>query len=557
MQTLSYWAKYLTSLPVVTLSLTGCFGEPEYLDQNWTEENDFRVQSYHTSQGSQLIPYDWYINLQAANGLHPLHDNATYEALRYLPDYTPDPAVNPDGLPIGFVKDSDPNTGDWIGINCAACHTGQLIFDTTLLRIDGAPSMGDYRGLLQTVRDAIGATLASPSRFNHFARRLNIKTQSAKSQLRDELEATVSELDQSITNASSPDHIPGYGRIDAFAAIKNEVFVTDLGIEANYQQPNAPVSYPFLWDTPHLDRVQWTGHVENPYARNVGQVLGVLGRLNLQDPSEFFNSSVRRDSVFLLEEWMAELQSPKWPEAVLGDIDPIAAAQGKTLYKTPDASGYACVDCHSLPDDDTGQYPLTPASHNAFGMQFIQTYNTPIAEVGTDPNTLANVYSPTPLQTGPLSAALGGQTEIVGGVFLSMVTGATVGNLFAQAPALTQEQQVAFSRFRIAGPGHPGAPTIGYKARPLNGIWATGPFLHNGSVPSLWALLQPPEQRPTQFWVGNMLYDNTKVGYRTDWVPGAFKLNTQVPGNLAVGHAYGTALDVDDKWALIEFLKTL
>ena len=51
----------------------------------------------------------------------------------------------------------------------------------------------------------------------------------------------------------------------------------------------------------------------------------------------------------------------------------------------------------------------------------------------------------------------------------------------------------------------------GYKARPLDAIWATPPFLHNGSVPSLFHLLSPISERPARFWVGNFEFDPQHV----------------------------------------------
>src|SRR5262249_31378209 len=60
------------------------------------------------------------------------------------------------------------------------------------------------------------------------------------------------------------------------------------------------------------------------------------------------------------------------------------------------------------------------------------------------------------------------------------------------------------------------SPLMAYKARPLDGIWATAPYLHNGSVPNLNALLTPPAQRPSEFYVGTRVYDPVNVGYRTD-----------------------------------------
>ena len=58
-----------------------------------------------------------------------------------------------------------------------------------------------------------------------------------------------------------------------------------------------------------------------------------------------------------------------------------------------------------------------------------------------------------------------------------------------------------------------------YKGRPLNGIWATAPYLHNGSVPNLDALLQPAAKRPTSFSIGVRTFDPVHVGFLTD-VPG-------------------------------------
>ena len=97
-----------------------------------------------------------------------------------------------------------------------------------------------------------------------------------------------------------------------------------------------------------------------------------------------------------------------------------------------------------------------------------------------------------------------------------------------------------------------------YRARPLNGVWAMAPYLHNGSVPSLHDLLLPPEQRPKTFFVGNWEFDPVNVGYdMASETPGAFKFDTTVRGNSNAGHVYGTDMTEDDRKALIEYLKTL
>lgn len=118
--------------------------------------------------------------------------------------------------------------------------------------------------------------------------------------------------------------------------------------------------------------------------------------------------------------------------------------------------------------------------------------------------------------------------------------------------------------------------TNGYVAHPLDGIWARAPYLHNGSVPSMWDLLTPEDQRPQAFEVGVDVYDKERMGFdaarlipapnggfaHTDGTPYGGRrpvLDTRLKGNAATGHTgarYGTDLDAADKRALIEYLKT-
>lgn len=102
--------------------------------------------------------------------------------------------------------------------------------------------------------------------------------------------------------------------------------------------------------------------------------------------------------------------------------------------------------------------------------------------------------------------------------------------------------------------------TNGYANQPLDGIWLRGSFLHNGSVPTLRALLDPPEARPASFYRGYDVFDQEQVGF-VSTVPaeGAqrfFRFDTQQPGNGNGGHIYGTTLTDDEKRALVEYLKT-
>ena len=117
-----------------------------------------------------------------------------------------------------------------------------------------------------------------------------------------------------------------------------------------------------------------------------------------------------------------------------------------------------------------------------------------------------------------------------------------------------------------------------YKARLLNGIWATAPFLHNGSVPNLYELLSPVAERSAKFYLGSRLFDPENVGYNTALLRGGFELDTSVPGNCNKGHEFtdeageacknetgearsggkiGRRLEEHERWELVEYLKTL
>ena len=107
---------------------------------------------------------------------------------------------------------------------------------------------------------------------------------------------------------------------------------------------------------------------------------------------------------------------------------------------------------------------------------------------------------------------------------------------------------------------------LAYKVRPLDGIWATPPYLHNGSVPTLYDLLPPVSDRPKIFYSGNREFDPVKVGLITDAAPGLTRFDTSKAGNLNIGHEFsntpgpsviGRLLQPDERKAIVEYLKTL
>jgi cytochrome c peroxidase len=101
---------------------------------------------------------------------------------------------------------------------------------------------------------------------------------------------------------------------------------------------------------------------------------------------------------------------------------------------------------------------------------------------------------------------------------------------------------------------------IGYNAPFLDGLWLRAPYLHNGSVPTLRDLLNPPERRPAVFWRGYDVYDAANVGFVSSGEEAqqtGTLFDTKLRSNGNGGHLYGTALSDADKDVLIEYLKSL
>jgi mono/diheme cytochrome c family protein len=123
---------------------------------------------------------------------------------------------------------------------------------------------------------------------------------------------------------------------------------------------------------------------------------------------------------------------------------------------------------------------------------------------------------------------------------------------FDELPDLTSSFSPAGTKLEF---GEGATLEFAYKGRPLNGVWATAPYLHNGSVPNLMELLKPASQRVAQFKVGSREYDVDNVGFRTD--QGEFTFDATQPGNSNAGHEFGAEWDDDQRRDVIEYLKSL
>lgn len=518
------------------------------LEQGWSEAE--REAFYYTPQGSFLIPLDWYESLEVSSGPRLFSSASNMRSYGYLVEDGAHPLAST--LPIGFAIEPTDSGEDWMGLTCAACHTSEIRYRGTTMRIDGGASLSDFNGFLAEMNESIEATLARPRKFERFARRvLGAASDAERDALRAELEAYAETQREFMARNAVEAHRNDHGRVDAFGIIMNEVFADDMGVPDNASTPNAPVSYPFLWGSPSHDWVQWNGSANNPLARNIGEVLGTFGSVELRDPARLGHSSARGAELIELENLVATLQAPAWPEDILGAIDADMAARGRTHYEQ------ACASCHALPDEN-GLYPLTPPAENAFGVSFVETQMIGLQDIGTDPNMALN-FATRQVETahlaGFLPAPYTGAPQLPAPLLLNILVGITTQTELGEL-ALPPEAQADAIGYRLRADGERYTPKnlVAYRARPLDGIWATAPYLHNGSVANLYELLLPASERATQFAVGSNRFDPTRVGFGT-FFGGTFDVTE--PGNSNAGHEYGTDLGEAERWELVEFLKTL
>ncbi len=555
----------------------------EFLNQGVKWDAHFRELFYYTPQGSRLIPYDWFLALEQPGSTKPFSDLDYLESFGWIPPArTESKHYNPDNLPVGFTKDpvKVPETGHWLGFTCAACHTNDIKIKDKTLRINGAPSLADWDSFMTQLSLAVRQTRLSAmqksspgwDRFQRFASNV-LQHSPTPAELKEfaELFLRFSTTFEGHVWLQNPPFPPGPGRVDALGKIINTLSVIDLKEESNLRPNSAPVSYPFLWYTPHLKWVQWNPIASVPINRNAGEVLGVFGCANFDprphsDPEtastcmeglglkgagqkELFASTVLLKNLYELEQWVADLEPPPWPEKLLGSTNSLLAHKGHDLFQKH------CRGCHNMKPFD-----MTSPEENIKDKQFIKIKQIPYNKVGTDPVYVENLITRLS-KTGSLKPVLGAEVVPTLKFFLGSVSGAVK---FAMAKAgLSKEEILAYEGYRYYKAEEGQKPkkyrptkfdTL--KAGPLHGIWATGPFLHNGSVPNIYELLSPAEERSKVFWVGNNELDSEKLGFVSTEKKGLFKFDTQIRGNGNQGHEYPKRpLAYEEKMAIIEYLK--
>jgi hypothetical protein len=574
---------------------------------------------YHLSQGSEIMPW---IVLTAVDVADPGSTKPFVENLKRY-GLLPDPG-RADGAPVGLTVTSNPFTFgmDFVGVNCAACHVGELRYGGKAVRVDGAPNMFNLQVFYSDAIDAVMATTSDRGKLWRALKRLGRQDYARYGiaapfvrpatlvyyganvlMHRDRLDARLELVDviKVAKERRDPNHpTSGFGRLDAFDGARNFIFTRlrkadDGGAlkvnTANMVKLDAPVKFPWLWSRkatrpapvegyrnqpqnfPRVwgfkdyDWLEWTLNTNTVMERNFTETLGA-GATVVLDPKRtgsLFESSIPMQDMHDLE-WLAYyIDPPQWPAAIFGAVNADQATAGKEIFEK------TCAGCHEYGDDKRSPTGLIKLN----GMR--------PEDVGTDATAALRISCPIP-DTGALAiapksfsvedsqllkdcAGVKAGEAFSGNSFAKTVQVAVDGikqKAYATAGIDEAQQRVMEDRDRRGGDAwrdtlldtkRPYGP---YAARPLYGIWAAAPYLHNGSVPTLYHLLLPPDERPKAFALGSREYDPAKVGFAVaaECSQQDCLVDATQTGNGNGGHLWGTDLSGPDRMALLEYLKT-
>jgi len=281
------------ALLAVSMALVSCkhdsTEQPPKTSQGWSTADQYSW--YRGSQGSRLLPLSWLLALEEAQSDQLFLRPESVERLGYLLPEKDDKVQ----LPIGFAIDRGPIGKDmatdirwaagqkddvpWVGLNCSACHTAQIKAGDRMLRIDGGPTLADFQSFVRGLNAALVATATDRAKFHRFApavlcdenlgRPLGAEPKracpidaAAEQSLKVALDKLV-KRQQGIAALNQTDSAYGYARLDAVGHIFNKVAYLVQAQDQFGGPPDAPVSYPIIWNVHQHDFVQWNGIAPN------------------------------------------------------------------------------------------------------------------------------------------------------------------------------------------------------------------------------------------------------------------------------------------------------
>lgn len=517
---------------------------------------DERQKYYHLSQGSQIMPYAWFVALEQTNRNEPWTAADHIGQFRLIPD--PNTLHNPDRLPLGFSKDDpDPVTGEVnVGLTCAGCHTAQMTYKERGILINGAPGMVDFNGFLLHMVLSLEFTARSHEKFDRFSRKVlgadysSEAAKALKAKVQKYVETQLSNqfyLQLNDLRLGEKATRPGFGRIDALGSGGNRLYgILD---PKNNRALNSPVKILPLWYAPQYNWVQTNGSIRQPLARNIIEALAVNTSVvfGAKSPkADWYTSSARLHNMYEIEGTIDKFKAPVWPEDILPKIDQEAVARGEVHYKKD------CASCHDPQKENRPSDEVSLRNNRTYFVLRLFSAD----KLGTDPLDAKNFVERT-LDASSIRDDLPPEyraraKNLPGAVIIGMVLQGIIDKQYGTMDDKQRDPLIGFRQNLLR-------TCVAYPARPLAGIWAAPPYLHNGSVRNLYQLLLPEDQREKSFCTGQVEFDPVNVGYinmepcNHPW----FKFKTELAGNSNAGHNYGTSLTHNERMDLIEYLKVV
>jgi len=512
------------------------------LEQGWTQEQ--REFFRYASQGTFIMPAPILEALEQDDGSRCMSpDNLRRFGLAFDGANAPG---NPYGWPIGFIVDAGSQSGGvpQAGLTCAACHSGQLQYRGERIQIDGGRSNIDLNSFVAALSRALIQTAGDHERRDRLVRRavlLGYPSDRVDRDLDLLMQATIEAGGRTAAIAVGSTEA-GHGRLDAVNDIAISVFSIGLAEPDNIRPGDAPTSYPYIWDIWRFDWVQYNASARQPMARNMVEALGnargsfvdpVTGDILPEDVR--WKTTLHVENLFEIEQTLQSLKPPVWPSELFGTPDETLATSGRQLFAAN------CAGCHGIQElsgTDEWHVPVVP-----------------LDRIGTDANHAINFagrrYDARKLGVEePMSTAEGLYAVVV-----------PVKERAYRDAGIPQTEWARYDGFGRTNDYNPSP--CGYKARPLVGVWSTGPFLHNGVVPTIYDLLS--DERPERFALGRNEFDPVRLGIDTTTAEDAIMLDTSLSGNGNRGHWFtddaarpgriGPALSDDERMAIIEYLK--
>jgi hypothetical protein len=500
---------------------------PAIINANWDDAT--RDHWNHADQGVVLLPLSWLLAVERPDSSEPFFTRELAERYGFPADVVS--ADNPDGLPVGFTSHVQGGRRR-LGFACAACHSAELSVNGHSVRIAGGHGRVDFEGFANAVSDTFRANLLRPDKAYRMIARIVRAEGLGQSldvahEIFDALRGALA--DAYYTQGLYP--VPsGPGRLDAAGRGGNKVF--GEGIDAkNYAVAAASTSVPALWDVPRYDWSHYTGAIRQNLARNTVEALGVGAAVVLKDGGgRLLESTVDIDALLWLEEATRKLESPSWP-AEFGALDLTLLARGRALYRE------TCSGCHGALSTDPQHenrlvtFPSDYGDADGIGLKYFAT-----ADLGTDASAAQANARRTAILSPGLYRLMGlpDGTPVPAMQAFGAVTGG-VGDVYFDEHGVSASQRDELRHHRP----NLWRAQLAYRARPLNGMWSSAPFLHNGSVRSLAELLGPVAQRAASFGVGSSELDPETLGFKG----GVFTFDTRLPGNGNGGHVFDDRFD--------------